>query len=163
MVKGQKVLTTVPVRKPNKQEFVRVHPDPDWQFSTRLLDDSQERETYLVDPKLWSVLESDLNSFLLFTAINRQGVLFLWPARLPNEDRRASTWHQSALEAASHAMQEWVRVVANTQAGSYDVFRAANSEIKPEWPIDITFETVMRLAFKGRYIKDIDHRLRGEF
>jgi hypothetical protein len=25
-------LTTVPVRKPNKQDFIRVHPDPDYRL-----------------------------------------------------------------------------------------------------------------------------------
>jgi hypothetical protein len=167
MVKGQKVLTAVSVRKPNRQEFVRVHPDAAWQFTTALLVDNVDRATYLVDPALWDTLESDIARYLLLTAVNRQGTLFLWPARLPSEDRRASAWHESALEAASHAMQAWVRVVANTQAGAYEVFRALNSDIEPEWPTDTTFEAVMRLAFKGCYIKDFDHpvlkRLRGEF
>jgi hypothetical protein len=167
MVKGQKVLTAVSVRKPNKQEFIRVHPDAAWQFTTALLVENVDRETYLVDPALWSTLESDISRYVLFTTVNRQGVLFLWPARLPSEDRRASAWHESALEAVSHAMQNWVRVVANTQAGAYEVFRAINAGIEPEWPTDVTFETVMRLAFKGRFINDIDHpvlkRLRGEF
>src|SRR6516225_7293750 len=28
----KKLLTTVPVRKPNKQDFIRVHPDPDYRL-----------------------------------------------------------------------------------------------------------------------------------
>jgi hypothetical protein len=31
---AKKILTTVPVRKPNKQDFVRVHPDADFRSSS---------------------------------------------------------------------------------------------------------------------------------
>ena len=30
----RKVITTIPVRKPNKQSFVRVHPDSDYSIET---------------------------------------------------------------------------------------------------------------------------------
>jgi hypothetical protein len=33
MVGVKKLLTTVPVRKPNRQDFVRVHPDPAYRLT----------------------------------------------------------------------------------------------------------------------------------
>jgi hypothetical protein len=30
-------------------------------------------------------------------AVNRQGILFLWPVRLPTEDGRLDAWDQAAL------------------------------------------------------------------
>ena len=47
----EKLLTTVPVRKPNKTEFVRVHPE--MHFDTMLLDLKEDRESYLVSPAFW--------------------------------------------------------------------------------------------------------------
>lgn len=34
---------------------------------------------------------------MLFTAVDRQGVPFLWPVRSPTEDGRLDAWNQSAL------------------------------------------------------------------
>ena len=46
----EKLLTTVPVRKPNKTEFVRVHPE--MHFDTMLLELKEDRESYLVLPHI---------------------------------------------------------------------------------------------------------------
>ena len=37
------------------------------------------------------------------TAINRQGVLFLWPIRLPGADGKIDDWSRSAMDAADEA------------------------------------------------------------
>ena len=47
-----KILTTVPVRKPAKQEFIRVHPGDDYRISVGLLTYEAEREVYLVTPAM---------------------------------------------------------------------------------------------------------------
>jgi hypothetical protein len=43
----QKRLTTVPVRKPHKQEFIRVHPDESWRLQTAAVDMQEDREVSL--------------------------------------------------------------------------------------------------------------------
>ena len=82
----KKALLTVPVRKPDRQWFVRVHPDADYRLQTAILEIKEEREAFLVDPSLWPELPSEIVPMTLHTAINRQGVLFLWPVRLPGKD-----------------------------------------------------------------------------
>ena len=52
----KKAIITVPVRKPERQWFVRVHPDQAWRLKTLVLELKDDRETYLVDPDLWSEL-----------------------------------------------------------------------------------------------------------
>ena len=84
----KKLLTTVPVRKPDSQEFVRVHPYSESRLDTAVLFLKDERETFLVDPALWSDLPGQLVPKTLFTTITRQGTLLLWPIRLPGEDGR---------------------------------------------------------------------------
>ena len=53
----------------------------------------------------------------LYTAINRQGVVFLWPVRLPGPDGKVNEWWRSAGEAAELAMTKWVRVKAEHELG----------------------------------------------
>ncbi len=161
----KRVITTVPVRKPDRQWFVRVHPDEAWRLETPVLELKEERETYVVDPSLWSELPGELVPKVLFTAVNRQGVVFLWPVRLPGEDGRGNAWNSSALEAATLATQGWVRVAANMSLGAYEVFQATAELPEPEWP-EKDFQSLVDIAFRDRYIRELDHpalrRLRGE-
>ena len=161
----KKALTTVPVRKPTRQEFLRVHPDAAWRFETAVLELKDDRETYLVDAALWAELAGEITRKVLFTALNRQGVVFLWPVRLPGEDGRLDAWNRSALEAAQLAMQGWVRVAANLALGAYDVFQAAGAIPDPIWP-EVSFPELMQIAFRDRFIRDPNHlvlrKLRGE-
>jgi hypothetical protein len=48
----KKLLTIVPVRKPNAQDFVRTHPSPAYRRDFLLLDLKDEREQYLVRPEM---------------------------------------------------------------------------------------------------------------
>jgi len=47
----RKLLTTVPVRKPNRQEFIRVHPGEDYRLETVILELKEDRESYLIERK----------------------------------------------------------------------------------------------------------------
>lgn len=160
----KKALLTVPVRKPDRQWFVRAHPDPAWRLETAILEIKEERESYLVEPALWPELPGELVPKVLVTAINRQGVVFLWPVRLPGEDGRHDEWNRSALEAADLATQGWVRVAANLHLGAYEVFQASADLPDPDWP-EVGFQRVLEVAFKDRFIRALDHpvvrRLRG--
>ena len=42
----KKALLTVPARKPDRQWFIRIHPDESWRLTTAVLEDKAERETY---------------------------------------------------------------------------------------------------------------------
>jgi hypothetical protein len=160
----KKLLTTVPVRKPLAQDFVRVHPDPAYRGNFPIIDLKSEREIYVVTRQMASALVGECVPVVLYTAINRQGVVFIWPVRLPGYDGKTNVWHQSANEAAERAMKGWVRVKANMSLGAYEMFAAEGSLHDPEWP-NITFNELLRIAFKDRLVDRIDHpvvkRFRG--
>jgi hypothetical protein len=158
MVGVKKALTTVPVRKPNRQEFVRVHPDDSMHLPAGVLELKEERETYLVDSDLWSELQGEIIPKILITTINRQGVLMLWPINLPGEDGRINSWSESAMEAANLAKEKWVRVAANMSLGGYETFIATGNIPNPEWP-DKPLHEIVSVAFKGRYVESMDHPL----
>jgi hypothetical protein len=163
----KKILNTIPCRKPSKEWFVQTHPDKDYRIPTCVIELKEDCETYLVDPSLWPELvsESTFSPRALITSINRQGVLFLWPIRLPGSDGRLDEWSRSAMEAATLAAGKWVRVQSNMSLGAYEVFEAAGQWAAPEWP-DMPFQELLRIAFKDRFIDSPDHpilkRLRGE-
>jgi hypothetical protein len=163
----KKLLHTVPVRTPDKTWFVRVHPRDEYSLPTGLLDLKEERETYLVAQSLWPALaaEPTFGPWMLFTAISRQGVLFLWKIRLPGPDGKMNPWWESALAAAQTARRSWVRVQANMQLGAFDVFEAKGPLPDPDWP-EASFRDLLAVAFKNRRIDALDHpvlrKLRGE-
>jgi hypothetical protein len=153
----KKLLTTVPVRKPNKQEFIRVHPGPQYRETQAFIELKEERETYAVDLRMVPQLTEECFFATLFTTMNRAGVLFLWPVKVPAADGKILEWHSSAAMAAQHAMQTWVRVKANTSLGAYEMFEATSDKIpEPAWP-ELPFAGIYRLAFKDKIIRSLDH------
>ena len=163
----KRVLLTVPVRKPDRSWFVRVHPALEYQLDTKIIELKEERELYLVEPTLWPELEAEgtFSARTFFTALTRQGVLFLWPVRLPGADGKIDEWSRSALEAAEVAKTHWVCVSANMALGGYEVFQAIGQLGEPNWP-EIKLGEMLRLAFRDKFINRLDHpvlrRLRGE-
>ena len=161
----KKHLMTVPVRKPNPQDFVRVHPDPGMRENFPLIELKEEREEYIVAHQLVPELAGEFVRKTLYTTINRQGVVSLWPVRLPDDDgRKELEWHRSAREAAELAMTGWVRCKANLSLGAYEVFKTQGCISEPVWP-DLDFQQIIRIAFRDRLITSLDHpvikRLRG--
>ena len=162
----KKVVLTIPVRKPSNQDFIRVHPSPDFRLALAVIELRDDRETFLVLPSIARDIPGEYVTVMLYACINRAGNVFLWPVRLPGVDGRQLDWHRSAAEAAEMAMQRWVRVKANTNIGAYDMFEASSTIPEPEWPKDLAFEQMLRIAFKGRLVDSLSHpvlkRLRGE-
>lgn len=160
----KKLITTVPVRKPNPQDFVRVHPGAEYREPLAVIELKDDREFYLLPPPIARELPGEFVMVMLFTAINRQGVVHLWPVRLPASDGRINKWHLSAMEAAELAMKRWLRVKANMALGAYEMFEAAGTIPDPEWP-PLSFQELVRIAFRHQYVDRLDHavisRLRG--
>lgn len=157
MVGVKKVITTIPVRKSHKQEFFRVHPEEEYHFSTAVIEVKEDRETFLVAPDLWSNLPNDIVPKMLMTAMTRQGVLFLLPLRLPNTDgRQENSWNRSAREAAELAKNDWIKMVSNMSLSAYEVFKATGELPEPEWP-DLSFDKILEIAFRGKFIDSMDH------
>src|SRR5205809_1305782 len=94
----------------------------------------------------------------LFTAISRQGVLFIWPVKLPGPDGKHNEWHRSAAEAAERAMEQWVKVSANMSLGAYDVFEALKDHPDPVWP-EFSFEEILKIAFRKRIVDSVVYPL----
>lgn len=162
----KRALVTVPVRRPNGQEFFRVHPDETWRLDTALIEIKADREAYLVAPEVWPLFPNECKPRTLYTTIDRRNVVTLWPVGLPDERGRTNDWHLSAHEAAQFATEKWVRLSPDMGLGAYRIELAVGEFPEPTWPIDTTFSDLLQIGFKGKMIEDLGHpvlrRLRGE-
>jgi hypothetical protein len=152
----RKALLHISVRRPDRQWFIRVHPAAEYRVDVGVIELKEENETYLVLPQLCANLPGEVVYKTLYTAINRQGVVFLWPARLPDVDGRLDAWNLTAREAAEMAIKRWHRIAANRSAGCYDVYEAKGELVDPIWPEE-PFNKLLEVAFRGRVISDTDH------
>ena len=158
----RKKFATVPVRKPLKTQFVRVHSEN--KLDTMLLKYGDNGEDlYLIDPDVMQEVEDLAKPYRLSQAIDRQNNVFIWPLAIP-DDGRPLNWHLSALEAAGNAELEWTRTQANMALGAYEVFAAEQDLGAPEWP-ELSMNELLEIAFKNKIIDRPDHlvllQLRG--
>ena len=102
----KRALVTVPVRRPSREWFVRVHPDSIYHLHTAVIELKEVGETYLVAQHLWPALasESDLHRENVLSGGEPPIYCVLLAAPAPRPDGRIDTWCRSALEAPEMAM-----------------------------------------------------------
>ena len=116
----------------------------------------EEQEFYLVTQNLAKVLAGETVRKTIYTAINRQGVTFLWPVTLPMPDGKDLAWWRSEREAAELAKVKWVRIKANMSLGANEILEATGIVTIPEWP-ELSFQEMLRIAFRKLIIDRPDH------
>lgn len=104
----------IAVRKPNKQEFFRVHPDPEWSIELVLFNWEKHDEWHQVHPDLHASLRTDMKRVSLHCCINRADELFLWPIKIQN-----NSWSKSAFALAQEARESWIRIRADLPKHKY--------------------------------------------
>ena len=158
------VMTRVPVRKPTRQEYVRVHPGKDMSLPTQMVEEKDSKEIYLVAPNMYEHLLGDMTPVLLTTTISRQGAVTIWPIKLPGDTDMVSGWQDSSRQAAELAKSKWVRIASDMALGAYRVHVAQGELPDPKWP-DKPFGELLEVAFRGKVIDNENHpviqRLRG--
>jgi hypothetical protein len=154
LVGVRKPLLTVPIRKPAKTDFVRVHQGH--MLDCFSLEIKTEREHYFVVPALAPILAEFVEPTRLRLSVTRQGTVFLWPIKLPRDDRRPDRWRTSAAEAASLAETQWTRVSSDMQLGAYQPFVAANDLGDPKWPEE-PWASIVHVALRDKLIESEQH------
>lgn len=154
------MLTAVPVRKPKRDEFFRVHAGEDYTIDALVVerDDDQDREVYVVVPSCAEAVLEVARRVRLFTCISKRGTVFLWPAKLPGESAAGRRYAETGLKIAQHAEAVWVRMWGDRSLGAYAMVKARGNLEEPKWP-DKTFRELLRIAFEGRIIDRPNHPL----
>jgi hypothetical protein len=166
IVGAQPVIAAVAVRKPRAQEWFRVHPAENWRLPTTILQLKEERDSYLIHPKLRPQLWEEIQPIRLYTAISRQNEVFIWPIRLSKGDGKIDRFIETDLAAVKAAERSWTRRYWIAEANMHKILIAKNLSEEPLWPTDVDFREIIKIAFKDRFIDDLAHpvlkRLRGE-
>ena len=158
-----KILTTVPVRKPKKQEFFRCHPDPAMTLTAMLYVDEDDSEAYFVAPNMRGadILANQVKPTLLQLTVLRNGTLIIWPLTLPSTDGGGGrSWHESALKAKEIAKTKWLRIAADRSINGYQAYVAEGGLDEPDWKKLLagkTFNELLELAFADKIILSEDH------
>ena len=155
LVGQQRIVTRVPVMRPDKNVFFRAHPAD--KVETYVIEDKENRETYYVLPEMRDeiVAQGLHRPVLLARLITRQGVNMLWPIGL-SVDGRSNSWQETAHEARRMAEENWIRIVSNQALKGYDVFKALAPIDEPDWS-KMTFQELLEVAFRNRIISSFDH------
>jgi len=156
-VQAKKKAVVVPVERPNRQSWICIHPDRTWRMPIFVLEDKENRRTYLVEKEIAPDVTEDLTLKLLVAYTTRAGNPALWTIRLPDEGGRIDTYNESALAIVEEYAGQWIRVLCDQNERSYSVLTSPPVELPvPKWP-DGGFEWMFRAAFKGRIIKTTEH------
>ncbi len=164
----RELLVSIPYRKPSKEQFVRVHPDPAFRCNGGLIElKDDDSESYWVDRSLWPHLgdEPTFGCRLVVTAMTRQGCPFIWGLRLPATENKVPDWVSIPLEAAKAAETKWTKLYWDQAQRRHRIKVSDYLADEPQWPTQ-AFSELLRLAFKDRVVTSLDHpilkRLRGE-
>jgi hypothetical protein len=154
----KKLVTTIPLRKPNKHEFFRLHSGPEYWKASAFIELGRE-DLYLVAPSIVPHLDPrDYFFAYLCLAINRQGKPFFWPIKISTGERRNS-WNESALVVARSAVDNWMKLKSCQEEGGgaggyYEGEIALGNFVDPIWP-ELSVQELYNIAFKGGRV--IDH------
>jgi hypothetical protein len=156
--------TIIPVRKPNKKQFVRSHPSAEYRADAMpTIADETTGDVYLLDAdlNLPADIENKIDLLNLVTSITTDGSVFLWCYK-----NSTNSWSDSARIAIRAASQKWVRVIADRSSNGYILEYPVVAPPDPVWP-PMAFAEILETAFGSRYIDSLQHplvrKLRGDF
>jgi hypothetical protein len=133
-------------------------------FDTGIFEDKEEREVFFVAPAMREALVGEIRPVILVPTITRQGVLLLWPLKLPMDGMRHNSWSETARQGAELAKTKWVRLVPDMGLGGNRIYLAEGELSEPQWP-DKPLNEIMQIAFRDRIVDSENHpvvrRLRG--
>ena len=151
----KKIDAGIHIGKPKPTWFFRINPAQDQAGALRLHKESSD-SFYALRPGVDFGISDFGKNFLIFTAINREGEVFLLPTKLPDESGKLDPCSHSMREAAELAKEKWVRLAFNPGRKNYDIFVAEDPLGEPTWP-EGDINKRVQVAFKGRFISDKDH------
>ncbi len=153
----EQLINDLPVRRPHKNWFVRVHPDPELTTTIWILEDDRDSTEYLVLKGPLGELRDYAKRKQLLVGQNDSGNLFVWLVGRPVD--MENDWNTSALAIANIARERWIQCKANRQMGRYQAHEPRSASFpEPDWPDAVSdLGEVLNLAFGEHVIADLEH------
>jgi hypothetical protein len=166
-VHRREVVTVVGVDKPGGVGYFRTNTDPAMMFTARVFkyELGRDKTTLYVTPRMEShpLLARGIRRVLLTVVQSWPArTLTLWPVPDPSIEQ-TNSWNVSAIEAYKLSKTKWVQMVSGDDR--YIVHEAEGELPPPEWPEKLSFNDLLKIAFKEKIIFDDDDpwmkKLRG--
>jgi hypothetical protein len=158
-VGAEEVISRITIRKPNKQEWFRVHPDPEFRKNLGVIELKGDNEFYFVHPDLIAALSQWCFPATLYAYVDStvNPLPRLWPIRLPKENEADMDWWSSARGIADYAMDAWTQMWSDKSGGMYR-YRGTEKlkDKQPDWR-GLTAGKMYEIAVQPRYIATLDH------
>lgn len=152
----------VPVRKPDKLKFYRVHPEFVLDRYILTVRDGMDETPYLITSELRLLVPEAVTKARIYPYVSTSKTVALWKVNHPKEgSRRNRQVYDSAARAAEQAKTLWTRIWWNAETSSYSHQTARADLGEPQWP-DMDFQEMLEMAFNNLVIDTADHEvLRG--
>ena len=156
-------ISSIPVRKPGKEKYFRVHPGKEFSIALQLLeikDDLDLKGEYIVHPtedknldQFFRENKAMIKKKTIVLCEDTDGKHFVWPVAPPSSD---NNWHKTARKASDEAQSKWTRLQSNQRKGCYDVSTAKKNTKEPNWPKE-KFDQILNTSFEGKIVDSMDH------
>lgn len=147
-------VTTIPARKPNSQQFFRIHPTEE--VTVNVINWEEDGTLYLVRKDALPYLFGLTKVVKLYLGMLYTGNPFLYPVQQPDERGNWNQWHRSQSKIVLQAKEQWVRAQPERSINGYVAYIAEGKLPDPEWP-DKTMPEILSTAFADAIINDADH------
>ena len=155
--------SVIPLRKPGKQQWFRVHPElkVDNLCFLEVEQDEGTPENFLLNGHIASQLRElpGISKRSIRVCVCRpNNTPFVWAIKMPKgSGTKHDEWGRSALEAARKAEKGWIRMNADMQLGAYKCFTSTASWEEPTWPNLDMSEMLKRSVGEQHIIESVDH------
>jgi hypothetical protein len=144
----------VDYRKPKRQEFFRINPDPDLTIEADIFTDENDDDApHFVDPDARHLFDADdLKRVNIVVCINQFDVVFLWGVPIIDEGGggRGLAYNLTAKKAAGMALEQWVRMRSIRRQRAYKIIPAEDEGEaygEPKWPANLSLGDLLWKAF----------------
>lgn len=161
---GIEEINSIPVRKPGKERFFRVHPGKEYSIALQILEMKEDpglNGEYIVhspteDENLDQFFRENramIKKKMIVLCEDIDGKHFLWPVAPLSSD---NNWHKTARKASNEAKSNWTRSIPNLSKGCNDIILAENITKKPNWPKE-NFDQILNASFEGKTLDCMEH------
>jgi hypothetical protein len=166
-VGGNKETLVIAERKPNDQEWFRVHPDREMHQRVFIFTDKVSSEkgsilagkTYLVLGSVARepVIASRIREAVIYPVMTRQNALLVWVIVQAQPGKDWNDYPKSATMAAEIAMTQWILLQNIGGSYGYETWPVDGTQLPPpSWP-KLTGKELLKKAFTGRVIDSVNH------
>lgn len=151
----QKNITIIPAKRPNPQQFFRIHPT--LEITVDVIEWKEDGLLYIVKQDALPILFGLTKRVILYVGIlYPSGSPFLFPVPQPDEKGNWNQWHRSASQVVIEGKNGWIRAQPDKSVGGYITIHAQGNLPDLPWP-NMDIAGYLGIAFAGRTIDDENH------